>query len=1030
MPADYYTRHSDATTASRDSFGDSTISDFDPEHEALASTRQIDSSHELPEIRGSARKNRDSDAQDDADFAIDTSALHRAFPDFSQVHSSEEDDDMSIEVGRGAKTTARQLDDSRTSVMSFENSVRSSSPAVKLDYPSPQAQSKLRTRTTSRRVTSGADNLRKDAQLRRASQAQKENVEPQVVPRPRNPTPATAQGNDQRRTFSDIHAKVRDTYDGSFIADERPSNVPVNKRTTRFGSARVNDIQARVAEAVDKASYDVYGRDSRGARMDSNTRNSANFTQTSNTFADTGTHQSFLLPDLPNLSELVSGVYDNGTPVFPGKNKSRTTRFVSPPHDGGEPSYVHNHRPVDAVPIPEDEKALFVSLRLLQDKVAELELSRSETEKRLEDMREENAMLKADKARRQKDQYNRLRYYGSDEDEYGHATRKLSTEKNRLESANYALQNSLEIANRKVDVHESALKTLKREHDMAVSQLGVAYLNSQDLKAENESLRQENAELKAQVTKLLALTRKGKARDEGTTRSERGMDDEEAADDEGMYTQQSADTTRQSLEEPTKPVARRSSSANRQGSQAKVSKQIDEEISRLEKEQQDDALFSLDAPRSSHAASTSKPSKAASRSREASQTKKPNTSKQRVKRVVVEDVDVTEPTSVNTEDTRDQTGADEDLTLLSFIDGNEIAQLRKTLEEERAARKQRLSAAVRDHTADESRNATRPAAIPSRPRKSSLKETKPSFTRRASTGDATGKTIDDGNKELRVPTVSERHRRHSDNSVSTVRRRRPTNNGEMTSAFIIPDITLHHSDPELARTEKLSESAKRVLDTVAKHDGTNCTICKRFIPSGVEHSHGDSYHRESVTIPRPVPVSDRIPMSNSYNEEHTLRPSQPPAIALATVLKTLEDELSHLKMLLARYQAAYNRMDASLSKRQRKKLYERIENTLKDIDSKSDQIYALYDVLEGQKQNGQLMTEQELEVTLQSIGINVDQPAPGADNTGLSNGSSKRNVGVENDDDYDPDEDDELPWEGIESTGEVTGRSFGGRRDI
>ncbi|KAL1850850.1 hypothetical protein Plec18170_006687 [Paecilomyces lecythidis] len=1029
MPANYYTRHSDVTAASRDSFGDSTISDFDPEHEALASTRQIDSSHELPEIRGSARKNRDSYAQVDGDFAIDTSALHRAFPDFSQIHSSEEDDDMSIEVGRGAKTTARQLDDSRTSVMSFENSVRSSSPAVKLDYPSPQAQSKLRTRTPSKRVASGADNLRKDAQLRRASQAQKENIEPQVVPRPRNPTPATAQGHDQRRTLSDIHAKVRDTYDGSFIADERPANVPVNKRTTRFGSARVNDIQARVAEAVDKASYDVYGRDSRGARMDSNTRNSANITQTSNTFADTGTHQSFLLPDLPNISELVSGVYDDGTPVFPGKNKSRTTRFVSPPHDGGEPSYLPNHRPIDAVPIPEDEKALFVSLRLLQDKVAELELARSETEKKLEDMREENAVLKADKARRQKDQYNRLRYYGSDEEEYGQANRKLSTEKNRLESANYALQNSLEIANRKVEVHESALKSLKREHDMAVSQLGVAYLNSQDLKTENESLREENAELKAQLTKLLSFARKGKARDEGTAGSERGSDDE-AANDEEMYTRQSADTTRQSFEEQRKNAVGGSSSTKRQGSQSKVSKQIDQEISRLEKEQQDDALFSLDVARSSRVGSTSKPSKATTRPREVSQTKKPNTSKQRVKRVVVEDVDVTEPTSVNTEDTRDQAGADEDLTLLSFIDGNEIAQLRKTLEEERVARKQRQSTAVRDHTVDESRNTTKQATVSSRPRKSSLKETKASFSRRASTGDATGKTDDDGNKDLRVPTVSERHRRHSDNSMSSVRRRRPSNNGEMTSAFIIPDITLHHSDPELARTEKLSDSAKRVLDTVAKHDGTNCTICRRFIPSGTEHSHNDSHHRQGVTIPRPVPVTDRIPKSSFHNEEHTLRPSQSPAIALATVLKTLEDELSHLKMLLARYQAAYNRMDASLSKRQRKSLYERIENTLKDIDSKSDQIYALYDVLEGQKQNGQLMTEQELEVTLHSIGINVDQPATEADNTGVSNGSSRRNVGVENDDDYDPDEDDELPWEGIESTGEVTGRSLGGRRDI
>lgn len=159
-----------------------------------------------------------------------------------------------------------------------------------------------------------------------------------------------------------------------------------------------------------------------------------------------------------------------------------------------------------------------------------------------------------------------------------------------------------------------------------------------------------------------------------------------------------------------------------------------------------------------------------------------------------------------------------------------------------------------------------------------------------------------------------------------------------------------------------------------------------------------------------------MPEHSVYNEEPTLRPAQSPGAALATVLKALEDELSHLKMQLVTYQGAYNKLDASLSKRQRKSLAAKIEKLLKDIDLKADQIYALYDVLEGQKQNGHEMTEQEMEVTLQSIGIDTAATTRATDVTATTDKSSHKN------NDTDLDDDEELPWEGIESTMDVTGR--------
>lgn len=198
---------------------------------------------------------------------------------------------------------------------------------------------------------------------------------------------------------------------------------------------------------------------------------------------------------------------------------------------------------------------------------------------------------------------------------------------------------------------------------MAVSQLGVAYLESQDLKSENESLRQENAELSSQLAKLNSNASKNR---EDTYRSERTAASEASSDDSQVDTQRSVSGSQGTKEITSKSNRSRSKSGKRDDSRTKISTQVDREISRLEKERADDALFSIDVPRSRES-SKSKTEKTDKRS----QTKKQsNTGKQRVKRVVVEEVDVTEPvesTGEVTNNTRKSATAEQD-TLLSFVD--------------------------------------------------------------------------------------------------------------------------------------------------------------------------------------------------------------------------------------------------------------------------------------------------------------------------------------------------------------------------
>ncbi|KAL3466094.1 hypothetical protein BJX64DRAFT_274855 [Aspergillus heterothallicus] len=938
-------------------------SDFDPEHEAIASTRELDDeSPRLPKMKEASRKRQPYEQEEEEpDYVFNTSTFEQYLPHFSPIGTSEEEDadideDISIEAGRGPSNPPRRLDDSRNSYMSIENSVRSSSPAVRLDVPTPQ---KSALRQPPRRAVS--ESLRKDAQLRQASLAHKENIDP-------NPSKSNRK---ERRTLSEIHAKVRDDYDGSFIEDERPSALPVNTaRPTRFGNA---NLSTQIADAVEKASQEAYVKEVRRAKA----RAAA--------AGDTGTQQSFLLPDLPNLSDLVSGVYEDGAPVYTRQPRTRTTRFVSPPADPTDVSLSREHIPLDAIPIPEDEKALFVSLRLLQDRVSELERGKADAEKRLEDLRQENAFLKGKSNHKEKSSHSSKRY---DLDQDDHKKDRLLRENQKLEATNLALQNKVDLLERKNDIQESALKKLNKERDMAVSQLGIAYLESQDLKSENESLREEILDLKTQFAKLFSAASKQR---EDTAESEQIT----ASDASTEYSQ--TDTRRSATKETTAKSSRsKSKSSRKEDSKSRVSGQVDREISRLEKERAEEALFSIELPRVRESSRKEK----SSRSRTSSgQTKKPG---KRVKRVVVEEVEVTEPVESTTEatgHTRKSSGAEQDLTLLSFIDEREIAQLRKTLEEERLARKRRQLNPSAEYSAGETDNITRQSTLKSALRKSSLKESKVTVPRPASAlGDLTTTSkvsATEGEIQLSVPV--ERPRRHSDQSVNPITpRRRRRIAEEMTSAFILPDITLRHAD--LGESlKKLPETAQHALDRATQHSGKNCTVCKQSMPGGdCDHT------QDAVKIPKPIPVSERMPEPSIYNEEPTLRPAQSPAVALATVLKALEDELAHLKMQLITYQGAYNKLDASLSKRQRKTLGEKIEKVLKDIDMKADQIYALYDVLEGQRQRGQEMTEQELDVTLQSIGIDTNGGKLG-EVTGTTDKSSRKD-GTEYDED-----DSELP---------------------
>lgn len=104
-----------------------------------------------------------------------------------------------------------------------------------------------------------------------------------------------------------------------------------------------------------------------------------------------GTAQSFMLPDLPNLTELVSGAFKDGTPIFSrsGRNATRFSSVsVAPFH---QPNFV----PIGGMAVPEDEKVILASLQLMKDKFAQLTEEKEEADRRIEEYEEEAVKLRA-----------------------------------------------------------------------------------------------------------------------------------------------------------------------------------------------------------------------------------------------------------------------------------------------------------------------------------------------------------------------------------------------------------------------------------------------------------------------------------------------------------------------------------------------------------------------------------------------------------------------------------------------------------
>ena len=569
------------------------------------------------------------------------------------------------------------------------------------------------------------------------------------------------------------------------------------------------------------------------------------------------------------------------------------------------------------------------------------------------------------------------------------------------------MQAQLDVSTRKASTAERILESITQERDSAVSQLSVAYVTTEHLKIENEAVKAENCQLKDRINELTTHrdneTQQWKAKETILQKQlERRLE------------------TVKALEDEKQALASRSQAET--ASNAKILSQPQASATNSAKTQYADdydSLFDL-TPR--------QPKTTVANPKEGGLCPSPNsridpkgsgheTSKQTIQGNLA-----VEKAPKNHEDNSQTGSAFQDTTFLSFFDTSEIAKLRRTIEEERAAQKQRIIArhqsTAKANTAVQEPQSQTQMTNTSLPQETPVNDLRDRSTRSTQQPHLVVVDDDDDNDKK----GNKINRRHSEPSTASTRsRRRARNTENMTSAFILPDITIRTPAANTQELPVLTNENKKVLNDLSQHGTKSCTVCKRAIKLGEHHEHA-KIAKSTIMIPKPVPVSERLPESVLEDEDHTLRPSQPPGLALASVLKGLEDETAHLKIKLSKYQALYNGHDPSLSRRQRKAVYQKTEGLLQAIDAKSDQIYALYDVLEGQKQQGQDLTEQEVEVTLQSIGMDISEfdlknvEVKRVDSATANDHHSRGLTGEANEVDE--------PWDGVESTVETTKSDF------
>ena len=155
----------------------------------------------------------------------------------------------------------------------------------------------------------------------------------------------------------------------------------------------------------------------------------------------TDTQQSnFDIPHVPGYTELINGTYEDGTPVF--SSRTRPSRFQRTTSQQAN-SRLSQRNDVEAVNVPVEEQAIVLSLKVLRDRLGQLEKDAVNRECYIRELEQKNSEWEreASSSRRLRRSDSAVGLSDEDSDDSHHSNRgeRNLTIHNNRESSNHSL---------------------------------------------------------------------------------------------------------------------------------------------------------------------------------------------------------------------------------------------------------------------------------------------------------------------------------------------------------------------------------------------------------------------------------------------------------------------------------------------------------------------------------------------------------------------------------------------------------------
>lgn len=202
------------------------------------------------------------------------------------------------------------------------------------------------------------------------------------------------------------------------------------------------------------------------------------------------------------------------------------------------------------------------------------------------------------------------------------------------------------------------------------------------------------------------------------------------------------------------------------------------------------------------------------------------------------------------------------------------------------------------------------------------------------------------------------------------RRRRPSLDDNMTSAYIIPDITLalKHQQQQQAQEQKRKSSqahlSTKAQTIIHEHDPehiANCAVCSRLTTTT---KHQITSHKPTATRttsdPFPKATAAKTTgdnytmqlntmMKNIALEEHTARPKIPPTHALSHLKKLLNDQYNNAKLKHGECWEMYDAIDAPKHSKKHGAVADEMASWARKMEDARVNLDQLRDVEEGMR---------------------------------------------------------------------------------